>query len=337
MGFSIGGGGAQKFPSWTAPFTRFGFTGATPGGGEGPGGLPMQGLMGDAYWGGFAYPSSQFGQGLAAPIGNSLQAGQDIRQLASMGSSQGFGNAQWLANQGLGGYQNLANLAGLVPGAIDAATFYLQGVNPAISGANAPDPRTARVTDAALAQLANTGVQGDIYGRTADILRPEVRSGFSARGMGGSGAAIQGESDTMQNLADQFAQRAMQERIGLLNAAASAAGPEASERVGMANVGVDRGRLGLAASQIPGQVLQQMAGVYGAPMDALSSAMGLQGGPLSLAGLGEQLYQQGLMLPLEYQQALYEFTRDPQKALLAALAGTQQSSSTRSYGGGLKG
>jgi hypothetical protein len=87
------------------------------------------------------------------------------------------------------------------------------------------------------------------------------------------------------------------------------------------------GQLGLQASQMPGQILQQMQQVAGAPLDAMTQAAQLQMAPLQLAGLGGQVYSQGLNLPLEYQQALYNLTRDPSKAFLNSLAGTQQSSS----------
>jgi hypothetical protein len=62
--------------------------------------------------------------------------------------------------------------------------------------------------------------------------------------------------------------------------------------------------------------------------------------PLDLVQQGLQNYSQGLQLPLAYQQALYNYTRQPQLDLLTQLTGTQQGQSRNwnvAIGGGGKG
>jgi uncharacterized membrane protein YgcG len=62
-------------------------------------------------------------------------------------------------------------------------------------------------------------------------------------------------------------------------------------------------------------------------LQGMQSVAGLQGAPLDLVSQGLGLYGQGMNMPLQYQQALYNFTRQPQLDLLTQLSGTQQGNS----------
>lgn len=341
MGGILGGpgGSSSNFPSWTAPFTRYAFTGMTPG--EGHGGPPDQGLIGDAYWGGQAAPSQDIFGGLMGQVPNAQLGGQQIRGLAAQAGQQGYGNAMTIAGNALGPLQHMYGLGDLVPGGLDASNYYMgqvtRGIQQGLGGGGTTGVQhaaTSRVTDAALGQLQNAGIDGDLYNRAADLLRPQVRAATSARGLGTSGISAGLENESMQQLADSFAQKAMQNRIGLLGTAASAAGAEGSERVGLTDAMIrqslgrgslanDAGRLSLAASMGIPSILQGFGDVYQQPLDASQTAMGLQSGPLALTGLTGQVYNQGLQMPLDYQQALYNFTRSPALSLLSGLSGTQ--------------
>jgi hypothetical protein len=303
-------------------------------------------------------------------------AGSNLRDMAQA-TGQGYGNLMQLGQQAFGPVQQQQGIAGQIPNATEAANSYLGNVNQAESGratwrgapqhyADANGARHRRhqrtehhrqsrgagqqVVDAALAAPAQ--FQSEIYDRAVRDARPAIAASYSARGLGQSGAAARGEQDSVQRLADDFAQQAVQARIGALNAAANASGSAASQAIGAQQAAIGRGQLGLGygqlghdydtlqgqlygqqgqlglqGSQMPGQILQQMQQVAGAPLDAMTQAAQLQMAPLQLAGAGGQVYSQGLNLPLEYQQALYNLTRDPSKSFLNSLAGTQQSSS----------
>lgn len=172
--------------------------------------------------------------------------------------------------------------------------------------------------------------QTDIYNRALKDALPTVTASYSSRGLGTSGAAARGEQDFTQRLTDQFAQEAIQNRLAALGVAAQAqngvfsgagagAGAAASQAIGAQNAAVARGQLGLgAANAIPGQ-LGGFQDVAGAPLGYMGQLAALQGAPLDLVGQGLNLYGQGMQLPFQYQQALYNFTRQPQLDLLSQL------------------
>lgn len=344
----------QKFPSWTAPLTRYSFTGQVPGGVD-PNGV---GLMSDALAGNYALLGPQAFAGLADQIPGGQLAGHQAQQLGAAATQQGYDNLMALGGHGWNTLNAVNGLAGLVPNGLEASNYYLnRGVTPAMQGANVQGATGAgqqlvdyalsgagsRVVDAALAAPAQ--FQTDIYNRALKDALPTVTASYSSRGLGTSGAAARGEQDFTQRLTDQFAQEAIQNRLAALGVAAQAqngvfsgagagAGAAASQAIGAQNAAVARGQLGLgAANAIPGQ-LGGFQEVAGAPLGYMGQFAGLQGAPLDLVGQGLNLYGQGMQLPFQYQQALYNFTRQPQLDLLTQLSGTQQSNARNwSFGG----
>lgn len=309
MGFSVGGG-AQKFPSWTAPLTRFLFEGSTPGT-EGDQGPPAQGLIGDAWAGQQAFPSGSLFQGLSDMIANAQRGGAGTQQLAVQGTQRGYGNASGLADQAAQTAGQAGGIAGLIPGALSAANAYAGGINHAQSQFQ-PAYGAAQ---SALQDVMNPTQQNSLYNNAANLLTPRVRSAFSARGLGTSGQAVQEEGNQLQQLADSFALRQAQERQSAIS--------------GVGNLASQGGNLGVAASQVPGAILNGMQGVANGAIQAQQGAGALQQLPLAIGQQGQQLYQAGMNMPLDYQQALYNFTRQPGLQLLSALAGTLQSSNNR--------
>lgn len=321
MGSLFGGpagqtGGGQRFPTWALPAIATTFGGQPVD--KDAFGRPVQtGLFYDVGQGAAAATPQQ----LYGGIPQYLQAGQigaqGIQNLAMQGTLPNFQNLQNLAYGGMGNVGAVQNFANLAPQAGAASSQYLQQLNQMLQGG----PGVARVTNAALGAAENVGIDSDLYRRAADLLRPEVRAAFSSRGLGASGNAVREESNQLQQLADQFAIRAAEDRARLLGVAASAAGPEASQYGAQLQAAT-------VLPQLPGQILQQLQGVAGAPLDAATVAAALQGQPVALASVGANLYQMGLQMGIEPQRLVYEFTRDPQKTLLSVLAGTRLSQGT---------
>jgi hypothetical protein len=278
-------------------------------------------------------PASQIFAGLAEQFGNAQNAGRMGRDLMSQGTNQGWNNAMRYGGQANDATRQTQQLAGMIPNAMDAANYYLQGVTGATQGHNVMNASGAgqQVVDAAL--NASTRFGPEMYQRVVAEGLPEVRASYSARGLGTSGEAARGEQEYISRTRDMLAQQEVQNRIAALGTAASASGPAASQAIGAQQAAAQRGQLGLQASQAPGQILQQMQGVASSPLDAMAAALGIQMGPGQLAQQGMQGFLQALNLPLEYQQAVYNLTRDGGKGLLNALAGQQQSSSTPDYRG----
>ncbi len=336
VGFGSGSS-RQRFPSWTAPLTRWAFQGNTPEEID-PNGT---GLMSDALMGSNMLPGSVAFGGLAGNIPGAQLAGHQAQQLGAGATAQGYGNLMQLANMGWGPIGQTSQIAGLVPQGMDASNYYLnRGVTPAVQGGNVQGAMGAgqQVVDRALATADQ--LPAEAYQRVVAEGLPEVRASYSARGLGTSGEAARGEQEYIQRTRDQLFQQDVANKIAALQTGASASGAAASQAIGAQNAAIGRGQLGLgAANAIPGQ-LAGFQDVAGAPLNYMSQFAGLQGAPLDLVGQGLNLYGQGLQMPLQYQQALYNFTRQPQLDLLSQLSGTQQANSRNwnfALGGGNKG
>lgn len=286
-------------------------------------GLP--GFFGDM-GGQSMYPYASIFGGMQNLPGQALQGGADLRQLAAMGAQQGFGNTMGLAGMAPGLSQQQMQMAGLAPNVLNASAGYGQMLNNAIgqgaSGVGIPSGNLARVTDAALNQANNVGPNGDIYQRTMALMRPQIRSAFSDRGLGTSGAGIQAENDQAQQLADTMAQQAYANRNAFLGTAASAGSAEGAERVGLTNAGVNqalglgglgvqRGQLALGGMTAAPQAFGSLLGAQNQAFTGLGMAGQQQFQPLQLAGLSGGVYGQGLNMPLDFASQLYGATRAP--------------------------
>jgi hypothetical protein len=320
MGFNYGSSN-QKFPSWTAPLSRWAFTGNTPEEIDPRG----DGLMSDALMGSLLFPGYDAFGGLAGQVGNAQQAGSITRQLGADATAQGYGNLMNLGQQSFGPLAQTQGIAGLVPSAMDASNYYLnRGVTPGVQGTNVQGAMGAgqQVVDAALS--AYRAMPADAYQRVVADALPEVRSSYSARGLGLSGEAARGEQDYIQRTRDDLYQKDVANQIAALGTGAAASGAAASQAIGAQQAAIARGQLGLNASNSIPQQLGQFQNIAGAPLDYMQQVAQLQGAPLEMLGQGLNLYGAGLNLPLQYQQSLYNFTRQPQLDLLSQLTGTQQ-------------
>jgi hypothetical protein len=407
IGFG-GGSQHQHFPSWTAPLTRYAYTGNTPEEIDPYG----QGLMSDALMGNLQYPGSQAFGGLADQIPGAQQAGHQAQQLGAGATYQGYGNLMDYAQQAGGPVDQMMGLAGQVPGAYGQAQAsygnlpgaqanlwnqFAQGQQygntlgnslerfgaglpgqgaGAIGGQNVQNAMGAgqQVVNAALG--AYHQMPADAYERVVQEGLPDVRASYSARGLGTSGEAARGEQDYIQRVRDELYQKDVANQIAALQTGASAASPAAAQAIGAQQAAIGRGQLGLGYGELglntlgqqsqtglgygqlglqqmmgqgqlagqgallPGQMLGGLQDVAGAPLGSLQQAAALQGLPLGLVGQGLNLYNAGLNMPLQYQQALYNYTRQPQLDLLTQLTGTQQGQSRNwnvAIGGGGKG
>lgn len=326
---SIFSGGPQsesKRPTYTRPAGDY-LAGKLPYGFTDPSQLSgLPGFFGDM-GGQSMYPFASLYGGMQNLPGQSQQAGADLRQLASMGAQQGFGNTMGLAGMAPGLAQQQLQMAGYAPNVLGASAGYGQMLNGIIgqgagSGVGIPGGNLARVTDAALNQANNVGVNGDIYQRTMALLRPQVRSAFADRGLGTSGQAIQGEGDQAQQLADTMAQQAYANRNAFLGTAASAGSAEGNERVGLTNAAVNqalglgglnmqRGNLALQGMTAAPNAWNSILGGQNQAFQGLGMAGQQQFQPLQLAGLGGGVYGQGLNMPLDFANQMYGATRAP--------------------------
>jgi len=338
VGSILGGPGGQnskqKIPEWARAFANWGFGGRIPGGSLNPNAdFPQQGPFYDAIMGSQAASPEQLFGGLANQIPGAQRAGSIGRDMVSQGTNQGWQNAMQYGNQANQFTGQAGNIAGMIPNAMEAANYYLQGVTGATQGNNIIGASGAgqQVVDAALGSARQ--MPAEAYQRVVADALPEVRSSYSDRGLGTSGESARGEQEYIQRTRDKIYQQDVANQIAALGTAASASGAAASQAIGAQQAAAQRGQLGLQASQAPGQILQQMQGVNGSALDALASALGIQAGPGQLAQQGMEGYSQGLNLPLQYQQEIYNLTRDGGKGLLNALAGQQQSVSKSDYRG----
>lgn len=309
--FSGGPESETKRPGYTRPGGDFLGEGKFPGNAQGYGDLTgLGGYFGDA---GMAsmFPYQQMYGGLQQNFPNIQQGGNFFSQLGLGGTGQGYMNTSGLAQQAMGQGGQIGNLMGLQGNALDAANFYAQKMNPGINGTNMQGGSGAgqQVMNAALAAPAQ--FQTDIYNRAHAAALPQVRASYSARGLGTSGQAAQGEQDFTQRLADQFAQEAVQARLGALNVAASGAGTAAGEASNFGNIGVQRGQLALQGAQMPGAILNQFLQGQNLGLQGLGAAGQQQFQPLQLAGLGAGVWGQGQQFPLDYTNTLYQASRQP--------------------------
>jgi hypothetical protein len=333
----------NQFPSWTAPFTRYAFTGQTPDGvnpATGTGAGSGYGLINDAYAGSGAFPAWDAFSGLAGQVPAAQQAGQMGQQLGAQATQQGYGNLSQLAGMGWGPLGQSMGIAGMVPQGMDASNYYLQGVTGAANGGNVQGAMGAgqQVVDAALS--AYRALPAEAYQRVVQEGLPEVRAASSARGLGSSGQAARNEEDYIQRTRDDLYQKDVANQIAALGTGAAASGAAASQAIGAQNAAIGRGQLGMqAANAIPG-IMGAFQDVTGQPLGMMGQMAAMQGLPLDLVNQGLSTFASSLGLPLQYQQALYNYTRQPQLDLLSQLTGTQTGQSrgwNASIGGGSKG
>lgn len=278
-------------------------------------------LLKDAYWGGNS-PSAEtlfpyLQQWAPQLLDSAGLGGSALRGLSAQATENAYNQNSYMAGQA-------ANLL-MSPNYdwLGAANHYAQGIDSAVKGQNGagggsfgPSGLSERVANAALGAQANW--KKDIYDRAISDARPQVRSAWSARGLGGGGASIRGESDTIQRITDDMTQRDVANRNQSLGVAAQAAGQAGQESSQWGQIGLGRGQLSLAASQMPGQVQGQF-------LANMLQGQQAQGGPMNALGTGNQLFQQGLQMPLQTFNNLYQTSRAPMTTgvnLLGGSAGT---------------
>lgn len=250
-------------------------------------------------------------------LGGAAQGGSALRGLSSQATENGYNASANMAGQA-GNYLMNPSYDWL-----GASNQFAQGINSAIHGTNGtgggsfgPSGLSAQVAQAALG--AQPQWQKQIYDRAIADARPQMRSAFSSRGMGNSGGAIRGEEDAIQRITDQQAQQDVQNRIQSLGVASNAAGQAGQESSQWGNIGLGRGQLSLQGAQLPGQVQGQF-------LANLLQGQQAQGAPLNMLGTGSQLYQQGLQMPLQTFNNIYQTSRAPETLgvnLLGGSAGT---------------
>lgn len=331
-----GGGSGSRLPRFAEDIAAILFRDTSDNftGGLGPNGA---GVFGDIQEG--------YNQGPARDLFSGLMSGVGAGQ---MGRDYFGTNAINLTDRGVRAGMNMNDWS--QEGAIDSRDYnrmndaFLgqasRGFNNLMSlvgnGGGGPGSQLARTPGIgeagrrALAASENVGPDSDLYNRTWDIMRPQVRSSWAARGMGDSGAAINAESNQAQQLADQFAQRANAEKNNFLQTAVGSEGANASFQgalnSALANMYGSQVQGAVAGTEAPARIFSTMQGGIGQGIQNIGAALGqylqpMQMNQAGLAGLG-----QALNLPVAYQQQLYNFFRSPQTQLMGVPSSTGQQS-----------
>jgi len=272
----------------------------------------------------------QYAQAGAALGGQAAGLDQLLSGMGMQGAQGAGGLNQLMPGFLAQGQQSLGNLNSLL-GMDPAALMEMFGIGSA-GGKKAASPFSGQVASAALGQMGSMDIDGDIYNRAQALLKPQVRSAFSDRGMGGSGAAIKEESNQAQQLADQMAQQSAQNKIGLLGQAAAGEGANAAMTNALGSwdlgLGAQGGQVlnsliqgGLGAAQAPGQMFGQMQGGLGGGLQNMGAAAGLNQAGLGALLQGQNLSMQGLQMPTAISRQVYDATRAPFNNMLAAITG----------------
>ena len=330
---SIFGGGSESEPGFPRELRNIAdlIAGNFPG---------APGLLADMYAGGMAVPANDFFGVLANQWGPLAQAGfqgGDItRQLASGLTSQGLYGAGQLANQAMGAAQGGQSLLANQGGFMDAANAFAGGINTANTGfgqaAGRFNPAFQQLQGAfgganqfLQEMLAPTAMNEQFQYALQNQVLPQVRSAYAARGLGTSGIGAGAESEATANLANQFDARRFAQGQQALATIGDLSGVQGSLASGLGNLASLQGNLGVAASQVPGSILNQFMQANNLGVQGALGAQQAQMGPLQLAGLGAGLYNQGLDMGLRSFGNLYNTARAPQTLgvnLLGGSAGT---------------
>ena len=289
------------------------------------------GAFGDMLSGYAAGPASQMfaGPGQGGGWGDSIQQTQDASKYFANNSMNIMQNAQpAMNNLNMMAYNGAQDSAGY--NALNGA-FLEQGGRGfnqlmGLVGGGGQDSQMGEAGRAAMAASNNVGPDSELYKSTLSFLTPQVRSAYSARGLGTSGQAASAEADQARQLADSFAQRANTERNQFLNTAVG------SEGVGAQRYGTQM-QGATAATEAPSRIFSTMQGGLGQGIQNIGNATGqyLQPMQMNQAGMGN--FGQAQQMPLSYQQSIYNYLRSPQTQLLGIPSGTGQQSNKGSPNG----
>lgn len=299
------------------------------------------GYLGDIQGGQGDFPIEQLFQGLGPLTGQSIQAGQDIYGRVSPGLDQA-GQLFGAGSQGMMQGANLNQaLLGMSPGLFAQGMQDAGGVRGALSGIQSGLHTSAGMLGGAY----NTAAQqfGNAYGGANQILQnvmnpaaynpmfqnqyqnqvlPNLRASYSDRGLVGGGSAIQGESEALQNMSNQYGLQQFGEQLQASGNLGNIAGMGASAlgNIGQAygqNIGnLDSiyGNLSLGLGAFPGQALNQFMGAGAQGMQGYGQMMQQSGGGLQNLLTGAAGYGAGVNLPFNTASNLYGLTRSPLEA-----------------------
>ena len=351
-----GGGGSagSKLPKWATDIGNVLFrdpAAAFQTAGEmlGPSGY---GAFGDMLSGYLAGPTSQMfaGPGQDGGWGDSIQQTRDASNYFANNAMNIAQNAQpAMNNLNMMAYNGAQDSAGY--NALNGAFLeqggrgfnQLMGLVGQGGGGVQPPPTLGmgEVGRAALAASKDVGPDSELYKSTLSFMTPQVRSAYSARGLGTSGQAANAEADQARQLADSFAQRANTERNQYYNTAASDSAQYNSALANMygSSTGAGANMYGTqmqgatAATEAPSRIFSTMQGGLGQGIQNIGNATGqyLQPMQMNQAGMGN--YGQAQQMPLSYQQSIYNYLRSPQTQLLGIPSGTGQQSNAGSPNG----
>ena len=338
----MGGGkgqSRQSLPKWAQNVggALFGNAGdLAQGGGLFSSQSPYGGPFGDIVGGFNAASPQQLYGGLGPGPGLAAQIGQGFGQAGPYFGGQAAGLNQMLGQLGMGQAGSSNALSGMAPGFLGASAPFVSQLQDLVGKGGLADtllrqgagPFSGQAEGQALGLMKSMDPNGDLYKRAMALALPQVRSGYAARGMAGSGSAIQGESDAASQLADQLVQQSAQNKIGLLGQAvggeqANAAMTGAlSSLLGQRFSGLNAAVQGaLGGAQLPGQLFGQFQGGLGQGLQNLTAASALNQSPLASLLQGQNLSMQGLQMAPAIANQTYAATRAPFLGLLQAFSG----------------
>jgi hypothetical protein len=332
-----GGGGDTELPQFAKDIASIIFRGPAEyfegqNGGHGLG----SGIFGDMLAGYNAGSAQDLFGGLAGDtLGHVRNTGQGFGDQAAWLSQRGIDAAMPLnhmAREGANHSRDYNNLNGAFLQQASNGWDSLMGL---VNGGGASGmsnlsrtPGIGPSGQAALAAAKDTGPDSALYGRTWDMLKPQVRSAWSSRGMGTSGSAIAGEQAQAQQLADQFAQRANAEKNAFLQTGAASEGANASLQgsynSALANMFGSQMQGATAATEAPSRIFSTMQGGLGQGIQNIGAALGQYLQPMQMNQAGLSGFNSGYQTPVNYQQMLYNYFRSPQSQAMGLPSSTGQ-------------
>ncbi len=334
--FGGGGGGDSELPQFAKDIAGILFRGPAEYfegqyGGHGLG----SGIFGDILAGYNAGPAADLFGGLAGQAGRVGQVGRGFgdqaEYLSQRGINAGMGMNDW-AREGANHSRDYNNLNGAFLDQAGRGWNSLMGLvnggGQAGMGGLSRTPGIGPSGTAALAAANNVGPDSQLYKDTWNLMKPQVRSAFSARGMGTSGQAIRGEEDQARNLANDFAMRANQEKNAFLGTAANSeaanASLQGSYNSALANMFGSRIQGALGATESPSRIFSTMQGGLGQGIQNIGAALGQYLIPMQMNQAGLSGFNAGYQTPVNYQQMVYNFLRSPQTQMLGLPSSTGQ-------------
>lgn len=300
-GGSGAGAGASKshpsVPTWARPAADYVF-GSQPGNYHNTGWEP--GAEAGAK---YLNPNDIFPM-IQQVLGQAQTGGAAQRDMAGNLMGSAITGTTGIAGQAAAGTSGVNYLNSLVPGLMGAAGDFAGNINQAEGQAFMPAIGAANQT---LSNVMSPTYYNPLFRNAAANITPGINADFASKGLGSSGAASAALDTSYSNLADQFAQRQVQEQM--------------AAQQGLGNLGSAFAQTGIAGAQLPGTIFNQLMQGQNTGQQALATAGQTQLDPLAAMAAGQAQYWQGINNPMNTAMGAYTAGTDPLKNMMGGVVG----------------